>query len=152
MVTYGNIFGEKASGGRFKNAVLDGAAFSFTTIPIGDLTTGQTVTSRCVAVVPAGYVLAVDSVNVLPDASGADTTITTAATCVIALKDESGNTLVTKTYASTGSFVAGSLGTVTKAYATIEENRKLYLTITNAATVLLPDFFLQIGGTVSKVK
>ena len=152
MITYGNLFGEKASGGRFKNAVLDGAAFSFTTIPVQDLTTGQTVTSRCVVVVPAGYVMGVDSVNILPDASGADTTITTGATCVIALKDESGNTLITKTYASTGSFVAGSLGTVTKAYSMIEENKKLYLSITNAATVLLPDFFVQIGGTVSKVK
>jgi len=152
MISYANLFGQLASGKQFKNAVLDGAAFSFTTVPITDLVTGQSVTSRIVAMVPAGYMFVVDAIHVLPDASGADTTITTAATCVIAMKDKDGHTLVTKTYASTGSFVAGSLGTVSTTYQRLEEGDALYLNITNAATVLLPDFFLQVSGTISKIK
>ena len=151
MISYANFFGKLASGKQFANATLDGCAFSFTNIPIEDLATGVSITSRAIAVVPAGYCMVIDAVHLIPTVSGTDTTITTAATSVFTVKSTAG-TIVTKTYASTGSFVVGSLGTVQSKYQILDEGKVLYLDITNAATVNLPGFFLQISGTLSKIK
>jgi hypothetical protein len=66
-------------------------------------------------------------------------------TVVIAVKDDAGNTIVTKTYDAgtqppTNDF--GDLGTI--AYASCEAEEHLTLTVTQGATANMPAFYLVI--------
>lgn len=114
-----------------------------------DLSAGADVADRYILVIPSGVQWTISKASIVPEGSSAG--VDDSNTAVIALKDDSGNTIVSKTYNTANqppaSGVQGNLGTLDSTYKVLSAGEKLGLSVTQGSTANLPGFLLQLEFT-----
>ncbi len=118
---------------------------------IEDLSAGADIANRVIFQAPSGIDVTLVSAAIIPQGSAAG--VDDSNTCVIALADGSGNSIVSKTY-NTGTAipaagVLGDLGVLDATYKALAAGEKLALSITNGTTANPPALMLQVVYTVA---
>ena len=117
---------------------------------IEDLAAGADIADRTIFYVPTGKDFTVTKIGIIP--RGASAGIDDANTAVIAMKDGSGNTIVSKTFNTAtqppAAGVIGDLGEVDNTYKLLSAGEKLVLNVTQGVTANLPACDLQVEVTV----
>lgn len=119
---------------------------------IEDLGAGADIAARAIFVTPAGLDATITSVDIIPQGTNAG--IDDSNTCVIAIADGAGNSIVSKTYNTStplpGSGVVGNLGSLDGTYKVLSAGEKLTVAVTNGATANPPALMLQVTYTVTE--
>jgi hypothetical protein len=127
------------------------AATRVYTYQIEDLAAGGDITDRVIFFAPTGINVTLASAKIVPQGSAAG--IDAGNTCVIALKDDAGNTIVTKTYNDgtplPSSGAIGDLGSLDGTYKALSAGEKLTLSVTNGATANPPAVLLEVTYLVA---